>query len=297
MANRSIEYRDPQALVQTDWLEAHLSDPNLRIFDCTTHLKPVELGSEVPYLVVSGKADFDTGHIPGAGFLDIQGEFSDNAIKLRFTMPSADHFSAAMSRHGVGEGTRVILYCAGGIMWATRLWWMLRAFGFDNAAVLDGGWDKWRAEDRPVSTEPCAYTAAKFIARPRPGMIVDKQQVLAALGNPGTVIINALSPDLYSGKGPSRYGRPGRVPGSVNVPAGSLLDSETKALVSLTEARAKFDAAGVQESKDVICYCGGGISATIDLFMLYQLRHDRLTLYDGSMGEWAKDSSLPIERD
>ena len=251
----------------------------------------------MPYLVVSGRADFDTGHIPGAGFLDVQGELSDNATNLKFAMPSADHFATAMSRHGVGEGTRVVLYCAGGIMCATRIWWMLRAFGFDNAAVLDGGWDKWRAECRPGSTEPCTYTAAEFIARPRPRMIVGKQHVLAALGDPGTVIVNALSPDLHSGKGPSRYGRPGRVPGSVNVPAGSLLDSKTKAFVPLSDARAKFDAAGIEKSKDVICFCGGGISATVDLFMLYQLGHDRLTLYDGSMGEWAKDRSLPIETD
>jgi thiosulfate/3-mercaptopyruvate sulfurtransferase len=297
MANENIEYRDPNSLVQTDWLEAHLGDPHLRIFDCTTYLKPAEPGSDMPYLIVSGKTDYDAGHIPGAGFLDIQGTLSDNSTKLRFAMPSPDHFAAAMSRHGVGDGTRVVLYSAGGIMWATRVWWMLRAFGFDNAAVLDGGWDKWQAEGRPVSTEPSTYAPAEFITRPRPGMVVGKERVLAALGDPATVIVNALPPELHSGKAPSRYGRPGRVPGSVNVSAGTLLDSATKAFVPLAQARAKFDATGIEKSKDVICYCGGGISATVDLFMLYQLGHDRITLYDGSMGEWAKDQSLPIETD
>ncbi|SRR5579875_275865 len=297
MANEHIEYRDPKSIVQTDWLQAHLGDPNLRIFDCTTHLKPAEQGSDLPYLIVSGKADYDAGHIPGAGFLDIQGELSDNSTRLRFMMPSADHFAAAMSRHGVGETSRVVLYSAGSIMWATRVWWMLRAFGFDDAAVLDGGWDKWKAEGRPVATEPCKYPPAKFISRARPGMVVAKDQVLAELKNPATVIVNALPPDLHSGKTPSRYGRPGRVPGNVNVPAGTLLDPKTKAFVPPTQARARFDAAGIEKSKAVICYCGGGISATIDLFLLYQLGHDRLTLYDGSMGEWAKDESLPIEKD
>jgi len=297
MANENIEYRDPEALVQTDWLEAHLGDPRLRIFDCTTHLKPPEPGSDMPYLVVSGRPEYDAGHIPGAGFLDIQGELSDNTTKLRFTMPSADHFAAPMSRHGVGEGARVVLYSAGSIMWATRVWWMLRAFGFDHAAVLDGGWDKWRAEGRPASTEPFKYSPAVFVSRPRSGMVAGKQQVSAALGNPATVIVNALPPDLHAGKTPSRYGRPGRVPGSVNVPAGTLLDSKTKAFVPLAQARAKFDATGIEKSKNVICYCGGGISATVDLFLLYQLGHDRITLYDGSMGEWAKDQSLPIETD
>ncbi len=297
MAEETIAYRDPNALVQTDWLAAHCADSNLRIFDCTTHLQPAEPGSGIPYRIVSGKADYDAGHIPGAGFLDIQGELSDNTTKLRFMLPPAEEFAAVMSRHGVGDGTRVVLYSAGNIMWATRVWWMLRAFGFDNAAVLDGGWEKWRAEGRPVATGPCTYPAAKFIARPHAGLFVGKEQVRAALGDSRTVIVNALSPDLHAGKRPSRYGRPGRVPGSVNVPAATLLDSETKAFVPLADARTKFDATGVEKSKNVICYCGGGISATVDLFMLYQLGYQSLTLYDGSMGEWAKDDSLPIETD
>jgi thiosulfate/3-mercaptopyruvate sulfurtransferase len=297
MPEETIAYRDPNALVQTDWLEAHRGDTNLRIFDCTTHLQPAEPGTDIPYRIVSGKADYDAGHIPGAGFLDIQGELSDNTTKLRFMLPSPDQFAAIMSRHGIGEGARVVLYSAGNIMWATRVWWMLRAFGFDNAAVLDGGWEKWRAEGRPVSTEPCAYPAAKFIARHRAELFVGKDRVRAALADSRTIIVNALSPDLHRGKGPSRYGRPGRVPGSVNVPAATLLDSKTKAFVPLADARTKFDATGVEKSKNVICYCGGGISATVDLFMLYQLGYQNLTLYDGSMGEWARDDSLPIETD
>jgi thiosulfate/3-mercaptopyruvate sulfurtransferase len=174
---------------------------------------------------------------------------------------------------------------------------MLRAFGFDNAAVLDGGWEKWQAEGRPVSTAPCAYPPAKFVARPRPELFVGKEQVRAALADTGTVIVNALPPELHRGAGPSRYGRPGRVPGSVNVPAGRLLDRNTKTFVPLADAGVKFSAAGVESSKNVICYCGGGISATVDLFLLYQLGYKNLTLYDGSMGEWAKDNSLPIETD
>jgi thiosulfate/3-mercaptopyruvate sulfurtransferase len=297
MAEDTIRYHDPDALVQTDWLEAHLGDANLRIFDCTTHLLPAEADTGAPYRIVSGKAEYDAAHIPGAGFIDLQGELSDNSTKLRFMLPSAEQFAAVMSRYGVGEGTRVVLYSADGIMWATRLWWMLRAFGFDNAAVLDGGWEKWQAEARPVSTAPCAYPPSNFIARPRPELFVSKEQVRAALADSGTVIVNALPPELHRGAGPSRYGRPGRVPGSVNVPAGRLLDRNTKTFVSLADAGAKFISAGVESSKNVICYCGGGISATVDLFMLYQLGYKHLTLYDGSMGEWARDNSLPIETD
>lgn len=297
MAEPAIAYHDPNALVQTDWLEAHLGDANLRIFDCTTHLLPAEADTDAPYRIVSGKADYDAGHIPGAGFLDLQGELSDNTTKLRFMLPSADQFAAAMSRHGVGQGTRVVVYSAGGIMWATRVWWMLGAFGFDNAAVLDGGWDKWRAEGRPLSTAPCTYPPAQFLARPRPGLFIGKDQVVAALNDPRTVMVNALSPDYHRGAGPSRYGRPGRVPGSVNVPAASLLDPTTRTFVPLAEALAKFRAVGVEPTKQVMTYCGGGISATVDLFLLHQLGYPHLTLYDGSLGEWAQDPTLPIETD
>ena len=119
----------------------------------------------------------------------------------------------------------------------------------------------------------------------------------AALTDTNTVIVNALPAEFHRGTTPSRYGRPGRVPGSVNVPSGRLIDRNTKAFVPLADASTKFVAAGVEPSKKVICYCGGGISATVDLFVLYQLGYEHLTLYDGSMGEWARDDSLPIETD
>jgi thiosulfate/3-mercaptopyruvate sulfurtransferase len=296
MAELSFTYSDPSALVQTDWLEAHLSDKDLRIFDCTTHLLPADATTDAPYRIVPGKAEYDQGHIPGAGFLDIQGELSDNTTKLRFMLPTPEQFASAIARHGVSNNTRVVLYSAG-IMWATRVWWMFRAFGFDNAAVLDGGWEKWKAEGRPTSTAACTYPQATFTPHPRPGLFVGKDQVRASLNVPGTVTVNALPPDLHSGTSPSRYGRPGRVPGSVNVPAGTLLDQNSKAFVPLAEAQAKFSAAGIDKSKQVIAYCGGGISATVDLFLLHQLGYDNITLYDGSMGEWAKDETLPIETD
>jgi len=296
MAEHSFAYHDPHALVQTAWLEAHLQDPTLRIFDCTTHLLPADATTDAPYRIRSGRAEYEQGHIPGAGFLDLQGELSDNTTKLRFMLPSVEQFASIMSHYGVGDNTRAILYSAGGIMWATRVWWMLRAFGFDNAAVLDGGWDKWQAEERLVSIAPCTYPSTVFTPRPRPELFVGKNQVLATIQDPNTIMVNALSPDLHQGTGPSRYGRAGHIPGSVNVPAATLIDQHSRAFVSLAEAQKKFTAAGVKEDQQVIAYCGGGISATVDLYLLHQLGYDNLTLYDGSMGEWAKDESLPIEK-
>ena len=293
---QSVAFHDPNALAQTEWLAAHLDDPELRILDCTTHLRPAQPGTKAPYMIVSGRADYDAAHVPGAGFLDLQGELSDNSVKLRFMLPRAEDFAAAMSRHGVGDGSRIVLYSAGGIMWATRVWWMLREFGFTNAAILDGGWEKWKAEDRPVSSEPCRYAPAVFSARPGAGLFVGKDRVRAAIEDPETVTVNALPPGFHSGKG-GRYGRPGRIPGSVNVPYEALIDSQTRTLAPLAQASAKFTAAGVDKSKNVICYCGGGIAATLDLFVLHQLGYRNLSVYDASMSEWATDESLPIETD
>jgi thiosulfate/3-mercaptopyruvate sulfurtransferase len=258
-------------------------------------LRPADAGA--PYQIVSGRAEYDVEHIPGAGFLDLQGELSDNTVKLRFMLPRAEDFAAAMSRHGVGDGTRVILYSADAMMWATRVWWMLREFGFNNAAVLDGGWEKWKAEKRPVSSAPCTYLPAAFMPRPRAGLFVGKERMRAALGDDGVVMVNALPAELHRGKGASPYGRPGRIPGSVNVPYSALIDRKTKSLAPLTELAAKFETAGVEKSKEVICYCGGGIAATLDLFVLHQLGYPNLKVYDASMSEWARDESLPIETD
>ena len=149
----------PGALVQTEWLEAHLRDPDLRIFECTTWLRPAAPGEDVPYHPQAGRAEYEAGHIPGAGFLDLPGELSRQDAPLHFMMLPPDAFAEVMGRHGVGDGTRVVLYSRDRIMWATRVWWMLHAMGFDDAAVLDGGFEKWAAEGRPVSSEPSRLSA------------------------------------------------------------------------------------------------------------------------------------------
>lgn len=288
--------RDPQALVSTEQLDATRDDPRVRIYDCTTSFDPPPAGSDVPYVPVPDRRAFEEAHIPGAGFLDIQGEFSDQATQLCFMMPETAQLEAAFARHGIGNDTRVVLYSRGSMMWSTRLWWMLKSLGFDNAAVLDGGFDTWVAEERATeSGPPRGYPPAVFTAQPRPGFFVDRDTVLSQLNATGTVIVNALGPTYHEGLQPTRYGRPGRIPGSVNVPAATL--SEAGGFRSLDDAAAMFASAGVSKDRNVVCYCGGGISATIDLFMLYQLGYDNLSLYDGSMGEWARDPALPIETD
>ena len=211
-------------------------------------------------------------------------------------MPDVAQLERAFGRHGISDASKVVLYSIGTPMWATRFWWMLQSLGYDNAAVLDGGLDKWKLEGRPLETGPAkGYPPATFTARPKDGFFVDKRETLAATSERGTVVVNALGPQFHKGLEPSRYGRPGRVPNSCNVSAATLLDPATKAFVPLADAEAKFKAQGITRDKRVVAYCGGGISATVDLFLLHRLGYDNLTLYDGSMGEWAKDEALPIE--
>ena len=285
--------RRSDLLVETDWLAEHLHDSDLRILECTVYLHPADVPGG--YRVESGRWRWEQGHIPEAGFADLQDDLSDRSSPLRFTLPPAAQFADAMGRYGVGPGVRVVLYDRFVNMWAARIWWMLRAFGFDGAAVLNGGFDAWKAQARPTESGPArGYPPGDFKAAPRPGFFVDKHATLAAAKERDTAIVNALGPQFHKGQEPSRYGRPGRIPGSVNVPAASVVDGN-KNFVTLEDAEAKFAAQGVTKDKRVICYCGGGISATIDLFLLHQLGFQNLTLYDGSMGEWAKDPSLPIE--
>src|SRR5437763_1098255 len=200
-------------LITTAELAGALGQPELRLFDCTTYLEPTPAGSTVPYIAVPGKHTFEAGHIPGADFLDLQGEFSDQSTELRFMMPSTAQLAAAFGRHGLGTDSRVVLYSIGTPMWATRFWWMLRSLGFDNAAVLDGGFDKWKAEERAIETGAAkGYPPATFKAKPKPGFFVGKDEVLAAIADRSSVVVNALGPQFHKGLEPSRSGRLGRAP-------------------------------------------------------------------------------------
>ncbi len=219
-------WRHSDSIVSGTWLEANLGDPRLRIYDCTTYLR-YEEGTGRPYRVESGKTDWETGHIPGSVYLDLQADFSDDAAPTRFMRLSPEATANAFARFGISPETRVILYARKSPQWATRFWWMLRWIGFDNAAVLDGGMDAWEAEGRPVTTGVSNYPPASLSASPRPGLFVGKEEMLAAIGDSAVCSLNALDASLHSGEN-ARYGRPGRIPGSTGVPAATLIDSARK---------------------------------------------------------------------
>jgi len=287
-----VDDRRSRYLVTTQWLQDHLEDPDLRVLDCTVFLRPVEGGGVRPE---SGRAEWEASHIPGAGFADLPGELSDRSTQLPVMMPPAAHFAEVMGRYGVGDDSRVVLYDAGSNMWAARLWWMLRAFGFDRAAILDGGWKKWTAEKRPTASgSGPARERAVFTPREHSGLIAEWREVQASLAAPDVRLVNALSAEEHAGK-VTRVARPGHIPGSANVPAGSLVDPATNVYLDSDTMRRAFERAGVSPDGRVITYCGGGIAACTDAFALTLLGADNVAVYDGSLVEWSSKPELPME--
>lgn len=286
------DFVHPEYVVETAWLAERLSDPGVVVLDGTTHLMPPP---PKPYHVVSGRADFEAGHIPGAQFVDIDTELSDphQPPGLHFTLPSPELFAAGMARLGIGNDTMVVCYATANHWWATRLWWMLRVFGHDKAAVLNGGFQRWKAEGRPVETGPARPRGhAVFVARYHPEMVADKHEVLAAIGKADTCTVNALRPEQHAGTGGTVYGRLGRIKGSINVPAVSVVDEDNR-FKPATELRRML--AEPLAKPEVITYCGGGIAASSITMLLAMLGHENVKLYDASLSEWAPDPALPME--
>jgi len=282
----------PEFLVEADWLAQHLHDPDMVVLDCTTHLIANPAG---PYTVKPGREDFENGHIPGAQFCDVSRDVSDTSQKLNFMRQRPDDFAAAMRRFGISNTTRVITYSTGNPWWATRVWWLLREFGHDNAAVLDGGWQKWTHEGRAIETgADTGRPPGNFIVREVRNLMVGKKQVQAAVGDAAVCTLNALLPTQHSGGGGNSYGRPGRIAGSVNVPAAHLLDPATNTFLPADELRRRLGAVGALD-RPVIAYCGGGIAASADAMILTMLGHEDVKIYDASLSEWARDDSLPME--
>ena len=290
-----MPYVNSHALVETNWLEEHLNDTDLRLLDCRVLLLPEESGG---FRLESGRPSWETGHIPGSGFVDFVTDLSDPHSALPLMMPPAAQFADAMTRAGVSAHTRVILYDDFYNIWAARVWWMLRTSGFDNAAVLNGGWHKWTQEGRPVSDRPVAPTRGQFVATPRPALMVGKQEVLEAIQTPSSCLLNALTAEDHAGTGGMiQYPRPGRIASSENVSFYDLVDPQTHAYLPAEQLREKFEAVGATGAQHVITYCGAGIAASSEAFVLTLLGLEDVAVYDGSLMEWAADASLPMETD
>ena len=215
-------------------------------------------------------------------------------------MPSSEVFADVLSAAGLGDDHLVVLYSSDSVMWATRMWWMLRGAGFTNAAVLDGGLGRWKAEGRPTAAGWESYPAATFTPRPDPARWADKEAVLAEIGSAAVCTINSLSQETFLGireQNPferEAYFRRGRIKGSLNIPYAQLL-TEEGLFAPVDQLRQHFEAVDALNHERIILYCGAGISSTMDALALHLIGYDDVAIYDGSLNEWGRDPSLPME--
>lgn len=273
-------------LVTTEWLRRHLDDPDLVVLDCTVLLEMIEGGG---IRGVSGRADYEAGHIPTAGFADLTGDLSDTNSPLAFAVPTPERFCSAMGSLGVGDESRVVLYDGFMSIWAARVWWMLRWVGFDRAAILDGGLTTWKSEGRPLSIEPASNPAKQLTPAPRPDLIADRSEVLAAVNDDAVCLIDTLPAEQFRGT-ETNYARPGHIPGASNLFAGNLVD-ELGRYRSIDELAALNSG---DQNVRTITYCGGGIMASSNAFVMTRLGFTDVAVYTASLQEWAADPSNPM---
>tara|TARA_B100001093_G_scaffold160972_1_gene153392 strand:+ start:37 stop:924 length:888 start_codon:yes stop_codon:yes gene_type:complete len=288
------KWRNPAAIVECEWLFNRLGDANIRIFDCTTYLHYTDDHPSKPYDVESGFSDYKKNSIPGAAFIDVQNDLSDEDSIYSLTLPNFQRLGESIKQLGIGYPYHVILYARNGMQWATRVWYLLHALGYENVSILNGGFNEWGRLNFPIEPGRKTFAPAEFDLKIKETMFVDKNDILEAINDNKTIIINSLTEDIHLGQS-RRYGRPGRIPKSINIPFHTLVDQETGKFKQPKDAYEIFTSNGVTLDKKVINYCGGGIAATLDAFILYQLGFDLFSVYDNSMSEWAMDESLPIE--
>jgi len=279
-----------QYLVSTAWLAEHLSDPNLRIVDIRGHVIPAS--EPLPHYF-NHREDYLKSHIPGAVFIDWVHEITDPDDPRHAKIAKPERFAAAMSRHGIGLDTLVVAYDDASGMFSARLWWALNYYGHPQVVVLDSGWNKWIAENRPVTSEKTVILPANFVATPNPDWIRTGDQVLAKL-HTKTRLLDVRSPEEYTGKW-SRGPRHGHIPGAVNRPRTDLVAPDGT-LLPPEALRQKLTEVGIDESApEVITYCNGGVSASFGLLAMKVAGLDNGAMYDGSWKDWSNDPSRPIE--
>lgn len=278
-------------LVSTQWLADHLGAAGLLVVDA----------SVVGFARPDGKQGYLSGHeqyileghIPGSVFADIIEEFSDPDGPYPFTRPDAERFAAAAGALGVSDDTTVVVYDSVVGQWASRLWWLFRAFGYDRVAVLDGGLAKWRAEGRALDIGHVEPVPAVFTARERPELWADKADVEAVVrGDREAALVCSVPPKEFTGETSSRA-RAGHIPGSTSAPAAFLVDRDTNALLGAETLREKF--APALGAPQIITYCAGGIAAASAALALTLLGERSVAVYDASLNEWAADPQAPLE--
>jgi thiosulfate/3-mercaptopyruvate sulfurtransferase len=272
------------SLVSTQWLADHLSEPDLVVVDSSWHL---------PATGRSGRGEYLDRHIAGARFLDID-ELADKQTSAPHMLPSAEEFGRAMERLGIGRDDRIVVYDNSPVRTAARGWFMLRHFGADRVAILDGGLQRWLAEGRPTESGEPAPRQARFAAAGRDAEVVSKAQILAGLQAP---LLDARSKPRFEGSeaDPRPVVAAGHIPGARNLPFAALYREDGR-FRSPEEIRRLFEEARIDPDQPFVATCGSGVTANSLIFAAQLLGNRGAQLYDGSWSEWGADPATPKER-
>ena len=273
-------------LVTTDWLAAHINDPNIRIVDATF---------KMPGVLPLPKDDYLAAHIPGAVFFDVDA-VSDHSNPLPHMFPSAEQFGGDVGALGIGNDDTVVIYDAGGWVAGPRAWWMFLAYGHDKVRLLDGGLKKWRAEGRKLESGEVTPRPGTFKARFDARRVRSMEQMVANLAKHAEQVIDARATERFEGRVPEpRPGlRSGHIPGSRSVPYNNLFDAATGTMKPLADLRAAFAGAGVKLDAPIVTSCGSGVSAAVLTLALYRLGIENPAVYDGSWSEWGNLDGPPV---
>ncbi len=296
MKSKEVGVERTRFLVETTWLAEHLQDASLRLVDVRGYVRTVEQNGVQEARYVGARDEYEQSHIPGALFIDWTSDIVDLDDVVKAQIAPAERFAHVMGRLGIGDQHLVVAYDAHpASQFATRLWWALTYYGHNQVVVLNGGLAKWQRENLPMTDTIPVYPVATFTPVVQPELRATAEDVLMLLGQEDVSLIDARDRGQYTGAIVRRPGRPGHIPGALNIPREEVVDSATGTFRSNEELARVFSNAHVLPEQHVVAYCNGGVAATTILFSLAMLGYPSLTNYDGSWNEWGERQDLPVE--